>query len=61
MVAIGLSGLGIGFYDCLIGPGTGRFLVLALTAVLHLDLVTASATVKIVNCCTNAGTLAMFA
>ncbi len=35
--------------------------MLALTAVLHLNLVTASATAKIVNCCTNAGALAMFA
>lgn len=60
-LAIGLAGLGIGFYDGLIGPGTGTFLVLALTALLHLDLVTASATAKIVNVCTNAGALAMFA
>jgi uncharacterized membrane protein YfcA len=61
LAAIGLAGLGIGFYDGLIGPGTGTFLVLALTAVLHLDLVTASATAKIVNCCTNGGALATFA
>ena len=61
LAAIGLAGLGIGFYDGLVGPGTGTFLVLVLTAVLHLDLVTASATAKIVNCCTNAGALAMFA
>ncbi|MFF3642206.1 sulfite exporter TauE/SafE family protein [Streptomyces sp. NPDC002564] len=61
LAAIALAGLGIGFYDGLIGPGTGTFLVLALTAVLHLDLVSASATAKIVNCCTNAGALAMFA
>ncbi|MFD7133959.1 sulfite exporter TauE/SafE family protein [Streptomyces sp. NPDC059894] len=61
LAAIGLAGLGIGFYDGLVGPGTGTFLVLALTAVLHHDLVTASATAKIVNCCTNAGALAMFA
>ncbi|MFG2605620.1 sulfite exporter TauE/SafE family protein [Streptomyces sp. NPDC048514] len=61
LAAIGLAGLGIGFYDGLVGPGTGTFLVLALTAVLRLDLVTASATAKIVNCCTNAGALAMFA
>ncbi|MFJ9035922.1 sulfite exporter TauE/SafE family protein [Streptomyces sp. NPDC102406] len=60
LAAIGFAGLGIGFYDGLIGPGTGTFLVLALTALLHLDLVTASATAKIVNCCTNAGALAMF-
>lgn len=61
VVAIVLVGGGIGFYDGLFGPGTGTFLVLALTAVLHLDLVTASATAKIVNVCTNAGALAMFA
>ncbi|MDF6042351.1 TSUP family transporter [Streptomyces sp. JH14] len=59
--AIVLVGGGIGFYDGLFGPGTGTFLVLALTAVLHLDLVTASATAKIVNVCTNGGALAMFA
>ncbi|MDH6227100.1 TSUP family transporter [Streptomyces sp. MJP52] len=61
LAAVGLGGVGIGFYDGLIGPGTGTFLVLALTALLHLDLVRASATAKIVNCCTNAGALAMFA
>lgn len=61
IAAIVLVGGGIGFYDGLFGPGTGTFLVLALTAVLHLDLVTASATAKIVNVCTNGGALAMFA
>lgn len=61
VLTIALAGLGIGFYDGLIGPGTGTFLVLALTALLHLDLVTASATAKIVNVCTNGGALAMFA
>ncbi|MFF9348249.1 sulfite exporter TauE/SafE family protein [Streptomyces sp. NPDC014734] len=61
ITAILLVGGGIGFYDGLFGPGTGTFLVLALTAVLHLDLVTASANAKIVNVCTNVGALAMFA
>ncbi|MER6995120.1 TSUP family transporter [Streptomyces sp. NPDC000410] len=61
VTAIVLVGGGLGFYDGLFGPGTGTFLVLALTAVLHLDMVTASATAKIVNVCTNAGALAMFA
>ncbi|MGA4842060.1 sulfite exporter TauE/SafE family protein [Streptomyces sp. G45] len=60
LAAIGVAGVGIGFYDGLIGPGTGTFLVLALTAVLQLDLVRASANAKIVNCCTNVGALAMF-
>ncbi|MEV6104941.1 TSUP family transporter [Streptomyces sp. NPDC051940] len=58
--AIGVAGLGIGFYDGLIGPGTGTFLVIALTAILQLDLVTASATTKIINTCTNLGALVMF-
>ncbi|MFF5444749.1 sulfite exporter TauE/SafE family protein [Streptomyces sp. NPDC012888] len=61
VAAILLAGLGIGFYDGLIGPGTGTFLVLSLTALLHLDLLTASATAKIVNAGTNAGALAVFA
>ncbi|MFJ6941056.1 sulfite exporter TauE/SafE family protein [Streptomyces sp. NPDC101132] len=60
LLAILLAGGGIGFYDGLVGPGTGTFLVLALTALLHLDLVTASATTKIVNVCTNLGALVMF-
>ncbi|WP_156722730.1 sulfite exporter TauE/SafE family protein [Streptomyces apocyni] len=61
IAAIVLAGLGIGFYDGLFGPGTGTFLVLALSAILHMDLVHASATAKIVNVCTNLGALAMFA
>ncbi|MEU8886415.1 TSUP family transporter [Streptomyces sp. NPDC048442] len=61
VAAIALAGVGIGFYDGLFGPGTGTFLVLALSAILHFDMVTASATAKIVNVCTNAGALATFA
>ncbi|OON80893.1 sulfite exporter TauE/SafE family protein [Streptomyces tsukubensis] len=61
VTAVLVVGIGLGLYDGLIGPGTGTFLVLALTAVLHLDLVHASATAKIVNVCTNLGALAMFA
>ncbi|WP_441251494.1 sulfite exporter TauE/SafE family protein [Kitasatospora sp. McL0602] len=60
LTAILLAGAGIGFYDGLIGPGTGTFLVIALVAILQLDLVEASATTKIVNVCTNLGALAMF-
>ncbi|MFI0818204.1 sulfite exporter TauE/SafE family protein [Streptomyces sp. NPDC021098] len=53
-------GLGIGFYDGLIGPGTGTFLVIALAATLGTDLVTSSATAKVVNVCTNLGALITF-
>ncbi|MFF7729936.1 sulfite exporter TauE/SafE family protein [Streptomyces sp. NPDC008001] len=60
LAAILVAGLGIGFYDGLMGPGTGTFLVLALAAILHMDLVTASGTSKIINVCTNVGALVTF-
>ncbi|MBB5933089.1 sulfite exporter TauE/SafE family protein [Streptomyces zagrosensis] len=60
LVAILVAGLGLGFYDGLIGPGTGTFLVIAFAAILHMDLVTASATTKVVNTCTNLGALITF-
>lgn len=61
LATIALAGLGISFYDGLIGPGTGVFLIIALTAVLGLDFVTASASAKVVNACTNLGALVVFA
>ncbi|WKX70214.1 TSUP family transporter [Streptomyces sp. XD-27] len=61
LAAILVAGLGIGFYDGLIGPGTGTFLVIALVATLRMNLVTASATAKVVNVCTNLGALLTFA
>ncbi|RKN39200.1 sulfite exporter TauE/SafE family protein [Streptomyces hoynatensis] len=59
--ALLVAGVGIGFYDGLIGPGTGTFLVLALVPLLRLDLLTASATAKVVNVGTNVGGLLVFA
>ena len=49
-----LIGLGIGIYDGLIGPGTGTFLIMAFTAVLGLDMVTASGCGKVANLASNA-------
>lgn len=59
-VVAGVLGLGIGFYDGLIGPGTGTFLIIALIAALGYDFLFASATAKIVNVATNAGALLFF-
>lgn len=53
-------GAAIGFYDGLIGPGTGTFLVLALVAVLGYDFLQGSAKAKIVNFATNLGALLLF-
>ncbi|CAQ00587.1 sulfite exporter TauE/SafE family protein [Clavibacter sepedonicus] len=55
-----LLGVVIGFYDGLIGPGTGTFLIIALITALGYDFVLASAKAKIVNVATNLGALAFF-
>ncbi|ROS61278.1 hypothetical protein EDF38_0365 [Frigoribacterium sp. PhB160] len=60
LVAAGI-GLGVGFYDGLIGPGTGTFLLMGLIAALGYDFLTSSATAKIVNVATNLGALLYFA
>lgn len=60
LVALGL-GAGIGFYDGLLGPGTGSFLVIALVGVLGYAFLQASAQAKIVNAATNLGALVVFA
>jgi len=52
-----LIGLFIGFYDGLVGPGTGTFLILLFTLVLGFEAVNASGTAKIVNMASNAAAL----
>lgn len=59
--AVLTAGVAIAFYDGLLGPGTGTFLVIAFVALLHLNMLTASATAKIVNVGTNLGALSVFA
>ena len=60
LVMAGVFGLIIGFYDGLIGPGTGSFLILVFIAVLGFDFVGASAHAKIVNIATNLAALIYF-
>ena len=55
-----LTGGIIGFYDGLIGPGTGSFFVFALVAVAGYSFVQAAASGKVLNCVTNASALALF-
>ncbi|MFC4053931.1 sulfite exporter TauE/SafE family protein [Actinomadura syzygii] len=59
--AVLVPGVLIAFYDGLVGPGTGTFLVVAFTALLGMDFVNAAATAKIINAGTNLGALAVFA
>lgn len=56
----GAAGLVIGFYDGLIGPGTGTFLIITLVTVLGYDFLQSSAKAKIVNLATNLGALLLF-
>lgn len=61
LVVAAALGLGIGFYDGLVGPGTGTFLVIGLVAVLGYAFLQASAHAKIINALTNVGALVVFA
>lgn len=52
LVSLGI-GLAIGLYDGIVGPGTGTFLIMAFTAFLSLDMVTASGCAKVGNLASN--------
>lgn len=52
-----LIGLAIGFYDGLVGPGTGTFLILLFVNIFGLDDVLASGTAKVPNLCSNIAAL----
>ena len=52
-----LVGLTIGFYDGLVGPGTGTFLILLFTMLLGMEAVMASGTAKLVNLASNLAAL----
>lgn len=51
----------IGFYDGVLGPGTGTFLIIALVMVLGYSFLNSSAQAKVVNMATNLGALLYFA
>ncbi len=53
-------GLAIGFYDGLIGPGTGTFLILMFTMMLGMEAVMASGTAKVVNLTSNVAALCSY-
>lgn len=59
-VAACLLGTGIGFYDGIMGPGTGMFLVLGLVSVLGSSFLAAAGMAKVVNVATNLAALVVF-
>lgn len=58
--AVAITGLLIGFYDGIFGPGTGTFLVFLLVALIGYEFLKASATAKLVNIATNFGAILTF-
>ncbi len=52
-----LIGSGIGFYDGLVGPGTGTFLILLFLYVFRMEAVNASGTGRVVNLASNVAAL----
>lgn len=48
---------GIAFYDGVFGPGTGLFLIMAITAVLGTSFLESAAWAKVINTSTNVGAL----
>lgn len=59
LYAIG-TGLILGFYEGLIGPGTGSFLIFAFVVLFGYNFLHASANAKIINCVANIGALSLF-
>jgi uncharacterized membrane protein YfcA len=57
---VAISGLCIGFYDGIFGPGTGTILVFLLVALIGYEFLKASATAKLVNISTNLGAILTF-
>ncbi len=54
------AGLAIGFYDGILGPGTGPFLLIVLVAGLGYSFLNASSTAKVVNLGTNVAAIIVF-
>src|SRR5205823_1739971 len=55
-----LFGLGLGFYDGFLGPGTGTFWTMAFVLVMGFNLTKATGCTKIVNFASNISSLCLF-
>lgn len=55
-----LIGSVLGFYDGFFGPGMGSFLIFAFVGILGFDFLSASASAKAINWCTNLASIIYF-
>lgn len=60
LIAALLTGSSIGFYDGLLGPGTGSFLLFAFAGLFGFSFLAASASAKLINVVTNLAALVYF-
>lgn len=60
LLIVCISAFVIGCYDGFYGPGTGTFLLLALTHIARMDVRTASGNVKLINLSSNIAALVTF-
>ncbi|MEV4124333.1 TSUP family transporter [Nocardia sp. NPDC049707] len=60
VLVIALAAGLIGFYDGLLGPGTGTFLIITFATLLGTEFVRAAAMAKVINCGSNVGALIYF-
>ena len=58
-LAVAIGAL-LGFYDGFFGPGMGSFLIFAFVGILGFDFLSASASAKAVNWCTNLASIIYF-
>lgn len=56
-----LAAGGFGFYDGILGPGTGTFFIIAFATLLGTEFVRSAAMAKVLNLGSNIGALAFFA
>lgn len=59
LYALAIGGI-IGFYDGLIGPGTGSFMIFSFVVLMGYNFLHASANAKLLNCVTNIAALIFF-
>lgn len=60
IVRTAVIGGGVGFYDGILGPGTGSFFIIAMVVVLGYGFLEASVHAKLANLTTNIGALLVF-
>lgn len=61
LTALTIAAVAIAFYDGIMGPGTGTFLIITLTVAAGMTFLESSATAKVLNSGTNVRALVVFA